>query len=173
MELGGALPSGWSVEPMTAPDLDEVLEIEEASFTNPWTRPMFEQELLNPGVSHLYVLRTGDWRVAAFCMDWIVADELHINNLAVRPECRRLGLGRVLLESVFGHAVALGARRATLEVRRSNVAALKLYERLGFSVAAIRKDYYDHPVEDALILWRDELVPPNDAGGERAGQGAA
>ncbi len=163
----------WSVEPMTAADLDDVVEIEEASFTNPWTRPMFERELLNQGVSHLYVLRTGDWRVAAFCMDWIVADELHINNLAVRPECRGAGVGRALLESVFGQATALGARRATLEVRRSNAAARKLYERLGFSVAAIRKDYYDHPVEDALILWRDELAPPEGAGSEGAGQGAA
>ena len=163
---------GWRVEPMTAADLDDVLGIEEASFTNPWTRPMFERELLNPGVSHLYVLRTGDWRVAAFCMDWIVADELHINNLAVRPECRGAGVARALLESVFGHAAALGARRATLEVRRSNAAALKLYERLGFSVAAIRKEYYDHPVEDALILWKDELVPPGGAAGEPAGQGA-
>ena len=163
---------GWRVEPMTAADLDEVLEIEGASFANPWTRPMFERELANPGVSHLYALRTGDWRVAAFCMVWIVADELHINNLAVRAECRGAGVGRTLVESVFRHAVSLGARRATLEVRRSNVAALKLYERLGFSVAAIRRDYYDHPVEDALILWKDGLVPPEDASGGRAGCGA-
>ena len=173
MEPGGALPFGWSVEPMTAADLSDVLEIEAASFTNPWTRPMFERELVDSGVSHLYVLRTADWPVAAFCMDWIVVDELHINNLAVRPECRRLGIGRVLLEAVFRRAAALGARRATLEVRRSNGAALKLYERLGFSVAAIRKDYYEHPVEDALILWRDELEVPASAGGEQAGHGAA
>lgn len=164
---------GWSVEPMTAADLDDVLEIEEASFTNPWTRPMFERELLNPGVSHLYVLRTGDWRVAAFCMDWIVADELHINNLAVRPECRGAGAGRALLTSIFGHAAALGARRATLEVRRSNAAALKLYEGLGFSVAGIRRGYYDNPVEDALILWRDELVPSEGAAARQEGPGAA
>ena len=173
MEPGGALPFGWSVEPMTAADLSDVLEIEAASFTNPWTRPMFERELVDSGVSHLYVLRTADRRVAAFCMDWIVADELHINNLAVRPECRRAGVGRALLEWVFGYAAALGARRATLEVRRSNAAALKLYERLGFSVAGIRKEYYDHPVEDALILWRDELVPPEGAGSDRGSQGAA
>jgi [ribosomal protein S18]-alanine N-acetyltransferase len=164
---------GWSVESMTASDLDEVLQIEEASFTNPWTRPMFEQELANSGVSHIYVLRTGGPRIAAFCMVWLVADEVHINNLAVRPECRGSGAGRFLLETVFGHAVAMGARRATLEVRRSNAAARKLYERLGFSVAAIRKGYYDHPVEDALILWRDELAQPADAGGEPRGQGAA
>jgi ribosomal-protein-alanine N-acetyltransferase len=169
----GALPAGWTVEPMTAADVDEVLGIEEASFTNPWTRPMFERELLDSGVSHLYVLRMGDGRVAAFCTDWIVVDELHINNLAVRPDRRGLGVGRVLLESVFGRAVALGARRATLEVRRSNAAALRLYDRLGFAVAGIRKDYYDHPVEDALILWRDELVPPEGADGGEDGQGAA
>jgi ribosomal-protein-alanine N-acetyltransferase len=168
-----ALPAGWIVEPMTAADLDEVLEIEAVSFTNPWSRPMFEQELLNPGVSHLHVMRTGDWRVAAFCMDWVVADEVHINNMAVRPECRGMGTGRALLATVLGRAAALGARRATLEVRRSNAVALKLYERLGFSVVAIRKEYYAHPVEDALILWRDELAPPAGAGGERAGQGAA
>ena len=59
----GALPSGWIVEPMTAADLGGVLEIEEASFTNPWTRPMFERELVDSGVSHLYVLRTADWPV--------------------------------------------------------------------------------------------------------------
>jgi ribosomal-protein-alanine N-acetyltransferase len=164
---------GWNVEPMTASDLDEVLQIEEASFTNPWTRPMFEGELLNAGVSHLYVLRTGGPRIAAFCMVWLVADELHINNLAVRPECRGTGAGRALLETVFGHAAALGARRATLEVRQSNEAARKLYERLGFRVVAIRKDYYDRPVEDALILWRDELAPPAGAGGEQDRQGAA
>jgi len=172
-----ALPAGWTIEPMTAADLDDVLEIEAVSFAKPWTRPMFERELTGQGVSHLYVLRTADWRVAAFCMDWVVADELHINNLAVRPECRGAGVGRTLLESVLRHAVALGARVATLEVRRSNAAALKLYERLGFSVAAIRRDYYDHPVEDALILWKDELVPPEAASagraGRRAGQGAA
>ena len=151
---------GWTVETMAEPDLTEVLGIEAASFTNPWTRPMFERELLNTGVSHGYVLRTREWRVAAFCTVFVVADELHINNLAVRPECRRMGVGRALLEFVVGDAVSLGARRATLEVRQSNRTALKLYERLGFSVAAIRRDYYADPVEDALILWRDDLPPP-------------
>jgi ribosomal-protein-alanine N-acetyltransferase len=69
-------------------------------------------------------------------------------------------VGRALLDFVVGDAVSLGARRATLEVRQSNAAALKLYDRLGFSVAAIRRAYYADPVEDALILWRDELAPP-------------
>ncbi len=166
--LSGAAPRGWAVEAMKETDLDEVLDIEAASFTNPWTRPMFEQELLNTGVAYGYVLRTPEWRVAAFCTVWVVADELHVNNLAVRPECRGAGVGRALLESVIGAAVSLGARRATLEVRRANRAALKLYERLGFSVVAVRKDYYTNPVEDALILWRDELASTGAARGEGA-----
>jgi [ribosomal protein S18]-alanine N-acetyltransferase len=149
------LPHGWAVDTLLEEDLDEVLAIEEASFTNPWTRQMFLWELQNVGISYGYVLRTPEWRVAAFCTIWVVLDEIHINNIAVRPECRGGGVGRALLEFVLRLGAGLGARRATLEVRRSNAAALKLYERLGFSVAGVRKNYYANPVEDALILWRD------------------
>jgi [ribosomal protein S18]-alanine N-acetyltransferase len=165
---GRWLPSGWEVDALEHRDLDEVLAVEEASFTSPWTRQMFEAELANTGVSFGYVLRTPEWHVAAFCTIWVVADEVHINNLAVRPECRGVGAGRVLLERVLRLAVGLGARRATLEVRRSNTTALKLYERLGFSIAAIRANYYTNPVEDALILWREELYAPDGPEGEGA-----
>jgi [ribosomal protein S18]-alanine N-acetyltransferase len=161
------LPAGWTVETLEESDLDEVLAVEEASFTNPWTRQMFQWELENVGVSYGYVLRTPAWHVAAFCTIWIVMDEIHINNVAVRPQCRGGGVGRVLLEFILRLGAGLGARRATLEVRQSNTAALKLYERLGFSVAGARRNYYANPVEDALILWKDGLEPP--AGGEGAG----
>jgi [ribosomal protein S18]-alanine N-acetyltransferase len=156
---GLSLPAGWAVDRLEQRDLDDVLEGEEASFTSPWTRQMFEGELANVGVSYGYVLRTPEWRVAAFCTVWVVADEVHVNNLAVRPDCRGIGAGRRLLEVVLTLAAGLGARRATLEVRRSNAGALKLYEGLGFSVAGIRANYYANPVEDALILWRDDLCP--------------
>jgi len=158
--LHDQLPSGWSVDTLEEKDLDDVLAIEEASFTNPWTRQMFLWELQNVGVSYGYVLRTPEWPVAAFCTIWLVMDEVHINNVAVRPECRGGGVGRTLLEFVLGLAAGLGARRATLEVRRSNGAALKLYERLGFKVAGLRKNYYANPVEDALILWRVGAAGP-------------
>jgi [ribosomal protein S18]-alanine N-acetyltransferase len=157
---GSGLPAGWEVGVLERCDLDAVLEVEEASFTNPWTRQMFETDLANVGVSFGYVLRTPEWRVAAFCTVWVVVDEVHVNNLAVRPECRGVGAGRMLLETVLRISIGQGARRATLEVRRSNAAALKLYERLGFSVAAIRANYYANPVEDALILWREGLGAP-------------
>jgi [ribosomal protein S18]-alanine N-acetyltransferase len=155
-----SLPPGWSVDTLEERDLDEVLVIEEASFTNPWTRQMFQWELQNVGVSYGYVLRTPEWPVAAFCTVWVVMDEVHINNIAVRPDCRGAGVGRALLEFVLRIGAGLGARRATLEVRRSNQAALKLYERLGFTVAGVRRNYYANPVEDALILWRDSGADP-------------
>jgi [ribosomal protein S18]-alanine N-acetyltransferase len=163
------LPPGWSVDTLEEADLDEVLAIEEASFTNPWTRQMFLWELQNVGVSFGYVLRTAECRVAAFCTIWVVMDEIHINNIAVHPACRGGGVGRALLEFVLRLGAGLGARRATLEVRRSNQAALKLYERLGFTVAGVRRNYYANPVEDALILWRESA---SHTGGS-AGGGAA
>ncbi|HSL20692.1 MAG TPA: ribosomal protein S18-alanine N-acetyltransferase [Vicinamibacterales bacterium] len=135
-------------------DLDDIAEIARASFSNPWTRDMFARELEQQLLSRSYVLRAADDRVAAFCTCWLVVDELHINTMAVRPEFRRQGLGRRLLEHVLADAARQGATRATLEVRRSNAAAIALYEAFGFAVEASRKDYYPNPPEDALILSR-------------------
>jgi len=92
--------------------------------------------------------------VAGFCAFWRVADEIHINNLAVLPELRGLGLGSQLLAAVLAEATRMGAPRATLEVRRSNTAALRLYAKAGFHQAGVRRDYYTQPVEDALVLSR-------------------
>jgi ribosomal-protein-alanine N-acetyltransferase len=138
-------------------DLGAIVEIERASFSTPWTADMFRWELRNSDVSATYVLRTADGIVAAFCCVWVILDELHINNVAVRPEFRRRRFASALLEHVMDEAVRQGARRATLEVRRSNVAALRLYECLGFSVGGVRLNYYANPVEDGLILWRSIL----------------
>lgn len=137
-------------------DLTGVLDVEAESFTNPWTREMYAWELQNPAVCHIYVVRTGDCPVAGFCAFWLVFDEVHINNIAMRPQFRGAGVGTALLHHVLAAARELGARRATLEVRASNAQALRLYERLGFYVAGRRRNYYSNPVEDALILWRDD-----------------
>jgi ribosomal-protein-alanine N-acetyltransferase len=95
--------------------------------------------------------------IVAWCAVWIIFDELHINTLAVHPRWRRQGVASLLLTHVLDDAVRLGAEKATLEVRRSNEAALKLYERFEFEVGGVRKEYYRQPVEDALILWRMAL----------------
>jgi ribosomal-protein-alanine N-acetyltransferase len=147
----------WVIEPLGHADIDDVLALEEAAFTNPWTRAMYLAELDNGGVSFCFLARDAERRAVGFCSFWRVLDELHINNLAVLPEFRRTGIGSQLLAFVLNKGVELGARRATLEVRRSNDPARLLYERFGFSVAGVRIDYYSKPVEDALVLWRENL----------------
>jgi [ribosomal protein S18]-alanine N-acetyltransferase len=136
-------------------DLDGILAVEAASFTNPWTRAMYEWELQNRSVCHILVVRMPGCRVAGFCAFWLVVDEIHINNVAILPEYRSRGLGTRLMRRVLTEGFRLGAVRATLEVRASNVAARQFYEGLGFRATAIRKHYYTNPVEDALILWRE------------------
>ena len=133
-------------------DLDAVLAIEDASFNNPTTRDWYEKELERPDVCFIYVLRIPENPVAAFCAFWLVADQAHINNLAVRPELRGRGLGTQLLEGVIAEAAHLGAAVVTLEVRESNTPALQLYQSAGFSKEGVRKNYYTKPVEDAFVL---------------------
>lgn len=141
-------------------DLDGVLEIERASFNNPTTREWYESELERPDVCYVYVIRTPHRPVAGFCAFWKVLDQIHINNFAIHPAHRRQGLGRALLARVLEDAAAMGAPHATLEVRRSNTAALRMYERAGFSIVGVRTSYYTNPIEDALILSRtDGRVP--------------
>jgi ribosomal-protein-alanine N-acetyltransferase len=144
---------GILVEPLAGDaDLDGVVAIEDASFNNPTTRAWYEAELARPTVCKIFVIRTPERPVAGFAAFWKVADEMHINNLAVHPECRGRGLGRRLLAGALAAGYAMGVRRATLEVRRSNVVAQQLYAGAGFQVVGVRGDYYTHPVEDALVL---------------------
>jgi ribosomal-protein-alanine N-acetyltransferase len=141
----------------TGDALDEVARLEAASFSNPWSREMLARELRNRDVARVYVMHNSLGELLAFCACWFVADELHINTLAVKADVRRRGHATRLLRYVFSEALAAGVIRATLEVRRSNEAALKLYEGLGFEVRAIRPNYSSGPVEDALILWSQQL----------------
>ena len=152
------MPPGEAIEPLDDDeDLTGVLEVEAESFTNPWTREMYQWELTNRDLCRIYVVRTAEHRVAGFCAFWLVFDEIHINNVALRPACRGGGLGTALMRHVLAEGRRLGARRATLEVRASNAGARRLYERLGFGVAGTRRNYYSSPVEDALILWHEHV----------------
>ena len=153
-----------TIEPLASEaDIEAIIAVEHASFTNPWTREMYVAELENRGVSFFFVARDDRRHIVGFCAFWRVLDELHINNLAVLPEARRGGVASALLRRVLAEGAKLGARRATLEVRRSNEIARRLYERFGFSVAGVRRGYYSQPTEDALVLWREPL----DSAGSR------
>ena len=136
-------------------DLDGVIAIEEASFVNPTTREWYQNELQRPEVCFIYVIRTFDTPVAGFCAFWRVADQVHINNLAILPALRGHGLGLRLLTATIEATAQMGATSATLEVRQSNTAARRLYAKAEFHEAGVRRNYYTHPVEDALVLlWR-------------------
>lgn len=138
-------------------DLAAVETLQKDTFTNPWAADAIQWELEHTDVARLYVLEDASGVVVAFCACWVVFDELHINSLAVAAECRRQGLATRLLRYVLEDAKACGATSATLEVRSSNVAARQLYERLAFTVEGNRRDYYQNPREDALILWNRRL----------------
>jgi ribosomal-protein-alanine N-acetyltransferase len=141
-----------------AADLAAVEALQRRTFTNPWGTDAIRWELEHTDVARLYVCRSPIGAVIGYCACWLIFDELHINSLAVEESWRRRGLAIRLLKSVIGEAVAGGARSATLEVRRSNDAARALYEGLGFRVEAVRRDYYQQPREDALILWHRDLA---------------
>lgn len=128
--------------------IDAILAIQHTSFSTPWSRDNLVALLQSPA-SRVYCAWI-EGEIVGFCACWLFDDELHINLIAVSAQRRRRGIGRQLVEYVLRDTAA---RRSTLEVRRSNVAALAMYERLGFKVTAIREHYYENPIEDALILW--------------------
>jgi len=143
---------------MKKEDVDKVLAIERACFTQPWSRNLFLSEFRSASVSTLLVALWGDpalRQVAGYLVFWKVEDEMHILNLAVVPELRRRGVARLLVLSAIRRAAKAGAVRAFLEVRVSNAAAQKLYSGLGFTGNFLRRNYYDEPTEDAVIMTLD------------------
>ena len=141
---------------MKMADLDDVMKIEQASFSLPWSRWMFERELGDKENSHFLVVKSGS-EVVGYIGFWIVLDEAHIVTIAVRSDFRRKGVGSILMASALVLAVSLGADKATLEVRITNVPAQGLYKNFGFEVVAIRKNFYSDTGEDAYVMWIHDL----------------
>lgn len=144
---------------MTEHDLLEVVEIEESCGLSRWGWDAYHAELTQNRSAIMLVGRLSGtpgeapWRrVQGFVAARLVAGELHINNVAVRPECRRLGMARSLLDTAIDEAARAGAHAAFLEVRAGNEAAQALYKRCGFRVAGRRAGYYAQPLEDALVM---------------------
>ena len=140
-----------SIERMLPADLPDVLVIERASFSMPWSRGAFLYEIEQNQVARCWVGRE-EGRIVGYICLWDVADELHVTNVAVHPDARRRGFARALLESVFGHARAAGSRMVLLEVRPSNTEAIALYDSFGFRAVGRRRGYYYDTGEDALVM---------------------
>lgn len=143
---------------MTVRDLDEVLRIERASFSAPWSRNAFAGELMDNHFAEYLVMFCGEQMIGYGGM-WVIVDEAHVTNIAVYPEFRGKQNGERLLRMMMAEAAARGAVRMTLEVRVSNEVAKRLYRKLGFADAGLRKGYYTDNREDALIMWAD--LPPS------------
>jgi ribosomal-protein-alanine N-acetyltransferase len=139
--------------------IDGILALDALCFHRPWSRADYQRELADPARCFLYAAHNPAGQLVAYCSFWRIFDEAHVNNFAVHPAWRRQGLGGRLLAHVLAEAEAIGAPRATLEVRASNLPAIALYEAGGFVCRGRRTDYYTHPVEDALILWREPGPP--------------
>jgi ribosomal-protein-alanine N-acetyltransferase len=143
------------VREMDINDLDEVWEIEHESFSKPWSKSSFIQSMSE--VNNFYLVVVKDGKVVGYCGCWGILDEGHICNVAVKESVRRQGVGILMLKELISHAQARGIRSLTLEVRESNMPAINLYKKLGFTVAGMRKDFYTRPQENAIIMWRREM----------------
>lgn len=150
-----AMRDDATIGTMTAEDLDEILAMESRSFQDPWPDEVFHAELRHCW-SHCHVLRrTESDALLGYIVFWSVADEVHLLNVAVDPNERHHHYGRLLVDFMLGFASAHSARFVTLEVRRSNTAAIALYESSGFKQVGVRPKYYANNGEDALLLLYD------------------
>lgn len=146
--------SSIRVVSMTADHLDEIAELERVCFSAPWSRNMLAEELDNACAAFLTALdETG--RVVGYAGLQVILDEGYIANVAVRPDCRRQGIAGKLLQVFLDFAQANGLAFLTLEVRESNYPAIALYGSRGFRSVGRRKNYYEHPKEDALIMTKE------------------
>jgi ribosomal-protein-alanine N-acetyltransferase len=178
----------YTIEPMRVEDITRVMEIERRSFPTPWSPAAYRHELRYNPHAHYLVIRLGreisasaesedrNWRlrlqqlftpqspatgpIVGYVGFWLVAGEAHISTIAVHPDARRRGLGELLLSRVIDFALEKEAEFVTLEVRESNTAAQRLYEKYGFQQMGRRKRYYTDTREDALIMT---LEPLDDA----------
>ncbi len=150
---------------MRPEDLDEVLAIERASFSMPWTRGAFLYEIGQNRVARCRVMRQGGSIVGYLCV-WEIADEIHVTNVAVHPTRRRQGIARTLLAGLLAEAPARDVRLIVLEVRPSNREAISLYESFGFRVTGRRRGYYYDTGEDAFVM-ETRLPVDSSVGGNR------
>jgi ribosomal-protein-alanine N-acetyltransferase len=145
------------IDLMNESDLPEIMAIERESFPSPWTAGMFTRELKSTHSRCLCARISSKDKsiVVAYIIFWLVVDEVHLHNLAVNKEYRGQGIAFKLMEAMAEIAGENEITDQTLEVRRSNTEAIKLYEKCGFVVKGIRPLYYTDTHEDALIMWAD------------------
>ena len=152
---------------MTVQDVDRVYEIELKSFHTPWTREDFHREMTENACAR-YVVAEMDGQVVGYAGAWCVLEEGHITNIAVHPDFRGQGAGSAVTQALMEYCANLGVNYMTLEVRKGNTIAWKMYEKLGFIRLGVRKKYYEDNGEDAYLYVCDHLPDPDPDFSEEA-----
>ena len=154
----------WIIESATVAALPDILQIEEACFSAPWTRKMVETELSGNPFAHFLLAKrvppgeVGSVSIVGYLCFWVVFEEVRLMNLAVIESMRHKGIAKALVRQALEVGLTQAAMRAVLEVRASNHAAHGLYRRLGFRDVTTRPTYYTNPIEDALLMELDPIV---------------
>ena len=143
-----------NIVPMTADHLDELEKLERICFSRPWSKKMLGEELENDCAAFLVAEEPETHRVLGYAGVLVMADEGYITNVAVFPDDRRQGIAAQIIKVFCDFAAGNHLSFLTLEVRPTNTAAIELYRSFGFEEVGRRKNYYDLPKEDALILTR-------------------
>ena len=140
------------IRKMQEKDIEQISRIEEACFSVPWSAKAFEEAMGKPNA--LYLVALDGEEILGYCGVYMILDEADINQVAVRESARRQGIGKKLLEELLRQLEAQGIKAVTLEVRKSNTAAVALYESFEFVLEGQRKNFYENPTEDAWIMWK-------------------
>lgn len=141
----------YAIRPAVLSDCEGLYAVEVDCFSIPWSKESIEADLAAGERALYYVIEVAG-EIIGYAGAWLVADEGQITNIAVKKAFRREGYGAILTRKIQKELFKRGAEEIFLEVRLSNVAALELYRRLGFTVKGIRKNYYQEPVEDAYVM---------------------
>lgn len=139
---------------MTRDDIPDVAAIDRLCARPCWAEETFAGELALDVAYYTVALVGG--QIAGYFGSTVIPDEAHITTIGVHPDLRRRGVAEVLLRDFLTHAIRAGCRRVSLEVREGNIAALNLYQKLGFLAVGRRRGYYVDPDEDAVVLWIED-----------------
>jgi len=140
------------IRKMKYSDINHVMEVEKSSFTSPWTKEIFYQEIEKNSYAHYFVVESNE-QVIGYAGMWIVVDDAQITNIAIKPDYRGFRIGERLFQHIYQHAIQNGVKRLSLEVRASNYVAQRLYRKFGLVPGGVRKNYYTDNQEDAIIMW--------------------
>jgi ribosomal-protein-alanine N-acetyltransferase len=145
------------IREMLEDDIDEVVEIENECFPTPWSRDAFLTEIRENRLAK-YIVAVLDGKVVGYGGMWLILNEAHITNIAVKKDYRGMGIGNRIIESLIYYCASKNIQSMTLEVRKSNIVAQNLYKKYKFVEYGVRPRYYADNNEDALIMWRTNIL---------------